>query len=219
MEMITVGNREYKLIIEYKNNKNLYLKVNDDILKVTCNSHVSKDYIRKFIRKKEKWILNRAKIKKVGINNSTLYYLGKLYKVIYVKDYSNTFKITDDLITFYTVVFDEQYFLKLFYEYKSKELVSIVNKYYDFCYNNLVRYNIIRPMVEIKYYKSRWGSCNFVKGKISMNITLIHFNEEVIKSVLLHEFAHLVYHNHSGDYYSLLLSIMPNYRIIQKELK
>jgi len=219
METIKVGNVEYKLIIEYKNNKNLYLKVKDDVLKVTCNYRVSKDYIYKFIKKKEKWILSKKKINKVGINNGIIYYLGKAYKVKFIRDYSNTFEIVDDTVIFYTVEYDEQYFLKLFYELKSKELIRIVNKYYDFCYNNLVRYNIVYPSVEIKYYKSRWGSCNFVKGKISMNITLIHFDEEVIKSVLLHEFTHLVYHNHSTDYYSLLLSIMPNYRILQKELK
>ena len=219
MEMITIGGREYKLVIEYKDNKNLYLKVNGNILKVTCNRRVSKDYIYSFIRKKEKWILSRSNTNKVGIENGRIHYLGKAYRIRHIKDYSNHYEIDDEYIIFYTLVYDEQYFLKLFYDRESGELVNIINKYYDFCYNNLARYNIRYPSVEIKYYKSRWGSCNYIRGKISMNITLIHFSEAVIKSVLLHEFAHLVHHNHSRDFYALLLSIMPDYRQIQKELK
>lgn len=219
METITIKNRKYKLVIEYKNIKNLYLKVNGDVLKITCNRRVSKDFIYKFIRKKGKWILKKSVKSKVGINDNSIYYKGIEYKVRHVKDSSERFEISDEEIVFYTINDSEEYFLKLFYESNYQDLVNSVNKYYNFCYNSLGNYKIPRPSVGIKYYKSRWGSCNYPKAQIHLNITLVHFSEDVVKAVLLHEFVHLVYQNHSKDYYNLLLSIMPDYKEIHKELK
>ena len=37
--------------------------------------------------------------------------------------------------------------------------------------------------------------------------------------VFLHEIAHLVYPNHSKDYYNLLEKLCPNYKEVRKELK
>lgn len=73
--------------------------------------------------------------------------------------------------------------------------------------------------LRFKYYKSRWGCINLKNREVILNKYLLHFSDDVIKSVIYHELAHLKYSNHSKDFYKLLLTYDPNYKINHKVLK
>ena len=60
--------------------------------------------------------------------------------------------------------------------------------------------------------RTRWGSCNKAKGYINLNLDLITKKKEFIEYVVLHELAHLVYANHSKDFYALISKHMPDYK-------
>ena len=45
------------------------------------------------------------------------------------------------------------------------------------------------------------------------------YSQEVVDYVILHEFCHLKYKNHTKSFYSMLKTYMPNYEKIEKKLE
>lgn len=71
--------------------------------------------------------------------------------------------------------------------------------------------------VRIKDIKYAWGSCSS-KRNISINMHLAKKEEKVIEYVVLHEMCHLVYMNHSKDFWNLVEKHMPRYKEYKKML-
>lgn len=69
---------------------------------------------------------------------------------------------------------------------------------------------LIPSKVQIKSYKSRWGSCN-TKGEIQLNWQLIQAPWQIIDYVIIHELCHLQQHNHSPAFWELVGSFCPDY--------
>lgn len=72
--------------------------------------------------------------------------------------------------------------------------------------------------VRIKSIKYAWGSCSSKKN-ITINMQLAKKDEKVIEYVVLHEMCHLVYMNHSKDFWSLVEMYMPKYKDYRSRLK
>lgn len=72
--------------------------------------------------------------------------------------------------------------------------------------------------VEVKYFKSRWGSCSR-DGTIKYNWRVIMAPHHVIDYLVVHELAHLVHHNHSPEYWKVVESCLPDYRESRRWLK
>lgn len=66
--------------------------------------------------------------------------------------------------------------------------------------------------------KTRWGSCILSKNQITLNENLIHFSERCIESVVIHEFCHFRYPNHSKEFYNFMTILMPDWKERKKEL-
>jgi predicted metal-dependent hydrolase len=62
----------------------------------------------------------------------------------------------------------------------------------------------------VKEQKLRWGSCTSM-GIINLNWRLFLAPMRIIDYVIVHELAHLRYHNHSKDFWNLVRSIIPDY--------
>lgn len=66
--------------------------------------------------------------------------------------------------------------------------------------------------------KTRWGSCS-TRGRVSLNWRLIVAPVSVIDYVIIHELAHLKYHDHSQAFWSLVTSHCPDHRQLREWLK
>lgn len=72
--------------------------------------------------------------------------------------------------------------------------------------------------VAIRNQKTRWGSCTS-KGNLSFNMQLMSFPTDIIDYVIIHELCHLKYMNHSKDFWELVASFIPDYKVKRKILK
>ncbi len=71
----------------------------------------------------------------------------------------------------------------------------------------------------IRAMTTRWGSCNTLKKRITINLNLIHKSETCLEYVVLHELLHLIEANHSKRFYALMEKHMPEWKTIQAELE
>lgn len=72
--------------------------------------------------------------------------------------------------------------------------------------------------ITVRDQRSRWGSCSS-RGTLSFNYRLIFAPSEVLDYVVVHELCHLTHMNHSRDFWNMVASIMPEYKIRKKWLR
>lgn len=78
--------------------------------------------------------------------------------------------------------------------------------------------NVDYGKITIRNQKTRWASCSS-KRNLSFNCLLMLAPKEVLDSVIVHEICHCKEMNHSERFYSLVLSIFPDYYIHHQWLK
>jgi predicted metal-dependent hydrolase len=194
-----------KIIIKKKKIKNIYLRVDEDKVIISAPYGVSDDYIKKFIEKKKEWIKKRVK-------SGDFEYLGKNYTLKSKK--GEKFKIT-----FHNNFVEVEYKkdlkkeLQNWQKERAREIFGdIIDKYSK----EIEQYP---KKVRITKAKSRWGSCNFKKRYINLSLYLLKKPIEAIEYVILHELAHLVYPNHSKDFYDFIKKYMRDYKKREEMLR
>lgn len=72
--------------------------------------------------------------------------------------------------------------------------------------------------ITIRDQKTRWGSCSG-RGTLSFNWRLILAPPEILDYVVVHELCHLTHMNHSREFWALVGSVIPDYKVRRKWLK
>ncbi len=72
--------------------------------------------------------------------------------------------------------------------------------------------------ITIRDQNSRWGSCSS-RGTLSFNYRLIFAPSVILDYVVVHELCHLTHMNHSQDFWNMVASVMPDYKIHKKWLR
>ena len=72
--------------------------------------------------------------------------------------------------------------------------------------------------ITITSAQTRFGSCSG-KNRLSFAWRLMDYPEEAIDGVVVHELAHIVHKNHGKDFYALVESILPDYKLRKKLLE
>lgn len=79
-------------------------------------------------------------------------------------------------------------------------------------------YGISYPEIKIRTIKSMWD-CRPQRGIITLNSKLISTLGKCIEYVVLHEFAYFIFPNHSREFYHLVETYMPDYKVWRKKLE
>ncbi len=208
---LELDNKKYEIIIEKKNNKNTYIRVKDDLkIHVTTNRWVREKDITKLIKDNYELIkkmIERELNKKEIIKKNII--LGSEVDVIKLSNqkepelYNNKFYVKD--IT------------KLDKYLKDYAFIIFENRL-KYVYNS-IKENIPYPKLKIRKMTSRWGVCNRRDTSITLNFELIRKDIKYLDYVILHELCHLVYFDHSKDFWNLVSKYNPNYKLIRKEMK
>lgn len=72
--------------------------------------------------------------------------------------------------------------------------------------------------VRITSAKKRFGSCSGKNG-LCFSWRLMAYPTAAVEYVVVHELAHIKYHNHSAAFYKLIEKYMPDYKERQKMLR
>ena len=201
---------EYDVIIEKKNNKNLYIRVKEDgKIYVTCNYLTTKGMIKKLMDENTSSLHKMIKnVEKQNEKNNKFFYLGKSYDII----------ISD--ITKVTIVDDKIYTkdIKMLNKWYKDEIERVFDERYVIVFNRF-KENIKSPILKIRTMKTRWGVYNKKNHTITLNSKLIEFDISKIDYVIVHELSHIIHFNHSKAFWALVSKYIPNYKEIRKEMK
>ena len=72
--------------------------------------------------------------------------------------------------------------------------------------------------ITVRDQRSRWGSCSS-RGTLSFNYRLVFAPPKVLDYVVVHELCHLTHMNHSKNFWSMVASVMPDYKDCKNWLK
>lgn len=83
-------------------------------------------------------------------------------------------------------------------------------------------YHLACPPLNFRSCKNCFGSCKISpriqQTRIMLSSHLMGLPLEYIEFVILHEFCHLIFHNHSRHFYALLDLVLPRHRVLKASI-
>lgn len=73
-------------------------------------------------------------------------------------------------------------------------------------------YGLPPVTLKLRTMKSRWGSCAWGEGTVTLNRRLYFAPPECLEYVALHELCHFVHHDHSPRFHALMTRLMPGWK-------
>lgn len=208
---LSINGKEYDVVITKKRGqRNTYLRVKEDLkIYVTTNTLTSLKEIERIIVKNQKSVISMInKMERRKENNEGFLYLGKKYDVIYTS--------TEGIVLGSEKVFvNRNTDLEKWYK---KQASILFKEHLDSCYDRFTR-NIPYPTLTIRKMTTRWGVCNTKDKRVTLNLELIKKSIYCLDYVIMHELSHLIYPNHSKDFWSLVEENCSEYKKIKKVLK
>lgn len=208
---IKINNKIYNVEIIYKNNKNMYLRIKDDLkIVVTAPLRISEKKIQKFVESNIDYISKviTQKEKVLAKKQDKFQYLGKLYDICYINE-RKIFLGEEKALIGKNVNIDNWY---------KKNATEVFENYYNSCFQNFKEAKY-KPILKIRKMKGKWGVCNITNKTITLNLELIKLNQKYLIYVIYHELCHLKHPNHSKDFWGLVEKYVPDYKQIKKEMK
>ena len=212
--MLEPGLIDYTLIRSSR--KTLALQINNSAnLIVRAPTNLPITDIERFVKDKTNWIekkqahVKSRQLPEVEYRDGALFlYLGQSYPLVTMSQIQD---IYFDGECFSAAVFNKENLLQ-FYKTTFKKIAIPRLKYYA------KQYQFDYQKIRLKKQKTIWGSCS-TNNNINLNYLLIQAPLTVIDYVIVHELAHTIHKNHSKEFWQLVGSILPTYKIDKKWLK
>lgn len=222
MTNIRLGNKLINYQVFYKKNqKNMYLRVKDDHIEITCPKSFSKSSIEEFIYQNESRILDKINTleKRIPLyNEEKMLLFGNQIDISYtINNTRNSYYILENHIE---INFTKDYFDTIYLEKIYQELLLItINEILESESDNLSKYfNLDNVTYKAQLMKSRFGSCATKDKIIKLNSFLARLPITYIRTILIHEIIHLKIHGHQTEFYKYINLFIPNYKAIINSL-
>lgn len=205
---VEIDGKTYLVEIIKKNNRNTYLRVKNGKIVVTTNYLTSKNSVLKLINDNINSIRKMLdRDRRQTDKNLEFYYFGVKYDVIY--------GFSDIVIDGNKIYAKDSKSLE---KYLDKEIRRIFLDRLNYWHREFTE-DIPIPSLRIRKMTSRWGVCNIKTHYITLNYNLSKYDISCLDYVVVHELSHLVYPNHSKDFWTLVGKYYPQYKKARKMLK
>jgi predicted metal-dependent hydrolase len=226
-EIIEMSKFEYKVIYSGRRSITISISPHNGLV-IRAPKGVSLQKIDSFVHEKSEWInkhldnySNAVRINygKKYVEGECHYFMGREHMLRltmstkpFVREYDN---IIEAGLPYpgdsrkVKAILDKWYREKAILQF-SRLLKNILIKYESYHFNP--------SEIVVRSSKSRWGSCSS-KGRISISSELIKLDEKFYEYIIIHELCHLRHHDHGKGFYTLLEEILPDYKVVRKELR
>lgn len=220
--------RELTYELTRKRVKNINLRPKQDgIVYVSASSRVPIREVERVLIEKADFFFDaferlRRHMEKSEISISSVSWLGKEYPVRIIQNAREVAVFDESECRVFThFAGDSEYVLGLIQKAVEQRFLELCREINDEVRAELAANGLTPPptRVTVKDMKSRWGSCSYTRGHISINIRLAAYPRETVKAVFWHEYAHYWHHDHSKEFYGFLKEHYPDYSKWHKLLK
>ena len=210
---------EYQLL--YSDRKTLAIDVHPDLsVVVTAPKNTDDSAVEQKMHKRAAWIVQQQRFfenylppipPRRYVSGESHHYLGRQYRLRIHKGNEETVKMARGQINvFLTDISKKRRIRTLVTRWFRRRAEVVFQELFDQCVTKAERHSIKAESFEIRRMKNRWGSCT-KDGHILLNTNLIIAPKMCIEYVIVHELCHLKEHNHSSNFYRLLLAMMPDW--------
>ncbi|SFD18728.1 M48 family metallopeptidase [Collimonas sp. OK412] len=183
------------------------------------------------VRRRARWIWQRLRehrdrikyvLPREYVSGETHFYLGKRYQLKVLLDQAapQSVKLLGgrlEIVTHLRAAKQVRMLLDAWYRQRAEE---VFGRRLLECASGLRWLKQLHPALPIfrlRTMRTQWGSCS-PKGELILNPQLVKAPRHCIDYVIFHELCHLKEHNHSPQYYRLLLRILPDWEQRKMEL-
>ena len=211
------------ILVERKKMKTCRLKIfPDKTIKFSIPESTPNHWLEQYLNSKEQWIsaklLAFEQTKGYAATDEirtgiSIRYLGEdLIFAVNQCDKPVIFKEGKTLFIGATDIHNQEKLFAQFDRWWRKDSLRILNMQVDKLYPIVGKYNVSRPQIKLRKMKTLWGSCSPHRGTITFNQYLTKATPACVEYVVLHEFVHFLYPNHSKQFYDFLGSYMPDWK-------
>jgi hypothetical protein len=221
MHTIQYGTKQIRFSITNRKRKSIAVEVHPDTsVQIKAPLDCDLENIKKVVSKRSKWIITQQKFfeqflpetpKREYVVGETHSYLGRKYILKISDSAENKVTIKGGYLVVHTQNNTEENVKHLLTEWYYKRATKVFEKVYNEAFQKFNQYNIVKPEIQIKRMKKRWGSYTS-SGNILINPELIKAATVCIEYVMIHELCHLIERNHSKKFYNLLEKIAPDWQ-------
>lgn len=223
MKTITLPDgRTLTYVLTRKRVKNVNFRIKPDgVIYISASSRVSVKAIEKILQERaDAFFAALSRVEKREqrqcgmISSDKIRWLGKDYPITVIKSSRETALIEQDELRVFTMHDEPEHIRYLAENAVSAAFLRLCEELNGEVRSALISRGLTPPptRVTIKDMSSRWGSCSYTRGHISINRRLAQFPRETVLSVFWHEYAHYWHHDHSAAFYGFLETHFPEYR-------
>lgn len=190
---------------------------------------VSKHQIELLVKEKEDWIeatgkrlrntREKEQKERLQLNSGdSLFFLGEELVLTVIREERKTGRakrVQDRLLLWVPYDADYEFRRFLIEKWYRKQAAELLPKKAE---KFAERLNVRYKGIAIKDQKSRFGSCSS-RGNLNFNFRILMAPEKVCDYVIWHELCHLVHMNHSEQFWQLVASVCPEYKVYKQWLK
>lgn len=224
LRSVSAEGKEITYLLERKSVKNLNLRIRKDGgVFVSASKNVAVSEIDAFICKKAAFILDAInKFEKIAqakpqpkqyISGETFLIQGRGLRLLVSQGIKDT--ITSDGVYIYLSLkdpTDDKKRARIVDKFLDTKCKSIFTEVIEDIYPIFNKYGVTMPTLRIRDMETRWGSCLYSKGIITLNKRLLAAPRNCIEYVAMHEFCHFIHPNHSKQFYMFLSTLMPDWK-------
>lgn len=228
---IILGTREVSVEFERKRIKNINVRVRrDGTLYCSLPYYVSLNEAEAFIFSKREYLLNALEnviseeksksLSRQFLDGEIFMVFGKPYVLKVIQGPRNVCKAENGFISL--EVKDPSDYRTRYMTYEKWRRACLRSVIVDYCneiYPLFERRGVKPPCrITLGEYKSFWGECFAKRGVLKFSYRLFEKDRELIRYVVVHEFAHFIEPNHSNRFWTIVGEIVPDYKALRKRL-
>lgn len=207
--------------------KNLYIRVcpPDGVVTVSAPAEATGDSIRYYVLSKipeitkirDRMLAQPRLSKREYISGEACYLWGKPHMLLVIHE-GNRYKIEKTpqrIIMHAPEGASAESREKALTEWYRAELKRVLPSIFKQCEE---RIGVEANTCNIRYMKTRWGSCNIDEKRILINLQLVHKPIECLEYVITHELVHLVEKYHTHKFRALVEEYCPNWKEAKQQL-